>query len=184
MVVAGLILGLCPSKFKKAYLLKIFKWYCNHFWKFLHISDLEKCLLALASRASDPCLMWPVPVRTKVIRNGYDCTLIHFLCKARAGQNCKILPIAVLFASAVGVFASVIWRKNDLSKILFSWNSFKFLWHKFFLHQDAMVTSQDVFQYNFPQCDQDITTTRAKNIDGYEDLKLDFANERKLLLVI
>ena len=32
----------------------MFKWYYYHFVKFLNISDLEKRLLALASRASDP----------------------------------------------------------------------------------------------------------------------------------
>ena len=46
-----------PSKFSKmAYFLEMFKWYYYHFKTFLHASDLEKCLLALASRASDPCI--------------------------------------------------------------------------------------------------------------------------------
>ena len=45
-----------PPKFwNVVYLLEINKWYYYYFWKFLNISDLEKCLLPLASTASDPC---------------------------------------------------------------------------------------------------------------------------------
>ena len=48
-----------PPKFQKVvYLLNMFKWHYYHFLRHLHISDFKQCLLALASRASDPWLLW------------------------------------------------------------------------------------------------------------------------------
>ena len=40
-----------------AYLSEMFKWYYYHLLKYCYISDLEKCLLALISWASDPWII-------------------------------------------------------------------------------------------------------------------------------